>query len=61
MMVDAAQQAGVGTFIFSGLPSYIKLSDSKYTHADHFESKAQIEAYAASKADMTFISVQAAM
>jgi len=44
-MVDAAKEAGVKFFIFSGLPSIAKISAGKYKSCLHYDHKADIEAY----------------
>ncbi|KAJ6542599.1 NAD(P)-binding protein [Mycena capillaripes] len=45
-MVDAAKDANVGLLVWSGLESVSQISRGKYTHVDHFDSKAEITAYA---------------
>lgn len=60
MAVDCAKKAGVKTFIYSSLPSYANQKDSKYQKVDHFEGKAEINAYAKKTLDH-YVSVQAAM
>ncbi|KAJ7772956.1 NmrA-like family-domain-containing protein [Mycena maculata] len=44
-MVDASKEAGVKFFIFSSLPSLIKLSGGKYTNVSSYEDKDAIEEY----------------
>ncbi|KAH6638722.1 NAD(P)-binding protein [Boeremia exigua] len=53
-MVDAALEAKVQLFIYSGLPSPSKISDGKYTKIFHFESKATVDDYGRSKASSSF-------
>ena len=38
VLVDAAKAVGVDLFLYSGVPSYSKLSGGKYTHASHVDS-----------------------
>ncbi|KAJ6584327.1 hypothetical protein B0H19DRAFT_1216678 [Mycena capillaripes] len=44
-LVDAAKEAGVIFFVFSGPPSTSRLSGGKYTQARHFDNKEVIEKY----------------
>jgi len=44
-LADAAVAAGVEYFIWSSLPHVGKVSGGKYQHADHFDSKAEVEEY----------------
>ncbi|KAL1757071.1 hypothetical protein FB107DRAFT_289580 [Schizophyllum commune] len=44
-MVDASREAGVRFFVWSSLPSIKAISGGKYTKVQHFEDKAEIEAY----------------
>lgn len=44
-IVDEAVAAGVGLMIFSTLPSATKISNGKYAHVVHFDTKAEIEKY----------------
>ncbi|CAD6580118.1 MAG: hypothetical protein CYPHOPRED_001093 [Cyphobasidiales sp. Tagirdzhanova-0007] len=60
MMVDAAKEAGLQLFIYAGLPSYIKISNGKYVNVDHFDGKAEVEAYAKS-VKLNTVSIQPAM
>jgi len=60
-LVDAAKAAGVDLFVYSGLPSFSKISSGKYTHVDHFDGKADVTQYALSTFGKDhFKSVQAA-
>ncbi|KAJ7916486.1 NAD(P)-binding protein [Mycena leptocephala] len=45
MLIDAAKAVGVGLFIWSGLPSIIKISNGKYPNVDHFNGKAEVTEY----------------
>ncbi|KAJ7618904.1 hypothetical protein DFH06DRAFT_1342476 [Mycena polygramma] len=44
-LVDAAQEAGVKFFVFSGLPSISRLTGGKFTRARHFDNKEVIQEY----------------
>ncbi|KAF7365654.1 NmrA domain-containing protein [Mycena venus] len=44
-LIDAAKEAGVKFFVFSGLPSMSRISGGKYTRARHFDNKEVIEEY----------------
>jgi len=46
LLVDAAEAANVRLLVWSGLPSYKELSDGKYVHVYHFDSKAEVTQYA---------------
>jgi len=60
MMVDAAKQANVGLFIYAGLPNYNEITGGKYVNVDHFDGKAEVEAYAKEQG-VNIVSVQPAM
>lgn len=55
-IVDAVQQVledgTLERFIFSTLPGFKKQSGGKYTHAYHFDSKAEISDYLKSKGEL---------
>lgn len=44
-LADAAVAANVGYLIYSSLASPVNISGGKYQHADHFNSKAEVEQY----------------
>ncbi|KAJ7082957.1 hypothetical protein C8R44DRAFT_688380 [Mycena epipterygia] len=44
-MVDAAKEVGVKFFIFTSLPSIVKLSGGKYKNVLHYDQKAEVEEY----------------
>ncbi|KAF7294127.1 NmrA domain-containing protein [Mycena chlorophos] len=44
-LVDAAKEAGVKFFLWSGLPNMTKLSGGKYTGCFQYDKKAEIEDY----------------
>ncbi|KAJ7657377.1 hypothetical protein DFH06DRAFT_461568 [Mycena polygramma] len=44
-LVDAAKEAEVKFFVFSGLPSTSRLSGGKFTRARHFDNKEVIQEY----------------
>jgi hypothetical protein len=60
VLIDAAKEAGAKTFIFSGLPSYAKLTNGQYTKVLHFDGKAEIDAYGRSQQGISYVSVQPA-
>ncbi|KAG8883563.1 hypothetical protein FRB98_003061 [Tulasnella sp. 332] len=45
MFADAAKAANVRLFIWSGLENYTEISGGKYTHAAHFDAKAEVTQY----------------
>ncbi|KAK4054052.1 hypothetical protein OIO90_003697 [Microbotryomycetes sp. JL221] len=45
-LIDAAQQANVKLFVWSGLPAVCNISGGKLTKVHHFDSKAAITEYA---------------
>ncbi|KAF8197727.1 NAD(P)-binding protein [Mycena galopus ATCC 62051] len=58
LMIDAAKAGSVSGILWSGLPSVNKLSDGKYTHVWHFDSKAAVAEYGRA-AGVPFVEVQA--
>lgn len=46
LLVDTAKAVGVKLLIWSGLESLTSLSGGKFSHAEFFDSKAEITAYA---------------
>ncbi|GAA5839396.1 hypothetical protein JCM9279_005926 [Rhodotorula babjevae] len=48
-LVDACKAAGVQHVVYSSLPSVFKISNGKYKHVTHAESKATVSAYAQSQ------------
>ncbi|KAK7046382.1 NmrA domain-containing protein [Favolaschia claudopus] len=58
LLIDAAKAAGASGIIWSGLPSFIKHTNGKYTHVYHFEGKSLITAYGR-HSGVPFVDVQA--
>ncbi|KAJ7431248.1 NAD(P)-binding protein [Mycena galericulata] len=58
LLIDAAKAADVAGIVWSGLPSFTKLSGGKYTHIWHFDSKAAVTAYGR-QAGVPLVDVQA--
>ncbi|KAG8859563.1 hypothetical protein FRB96_004447 [Tulasnella sp. 330] len=64
LLVDAAKAAGVELFIWSGLVDAVGVSNGKFVHADHLDSKAVVTAYAkevTKSGGMRFINVMAGL
>jgi len=45
-LMDAVKAAGVKAIYWSGLPSVSEISGGRYTHVEHFDSKATVHKYA---------------
>ncbi|KAF7335659.1 NmrA domain-containing protein [Mycena venus] len=58
LLIDAAKSGGVSRIIWSGLPSFSKLSGGRLVHAHHFESKAAVTEYAR-QSGVPFVELQA--
>ncbi|KAJ7796091.1 NAD(P)-binding protein [Mycena olivaceomarginata] len=58
LLIDAAKSGGVSRIIWSGLPSYTKLSEGKLVHAYHFDSKALVTEHGR-QSGVPFVDLQA--
>jgi hypothetical protein len=60
LLIDAAKAGGASRILWSGLPSYSKLSGGKLVHAYHFDSKALVTEYAR-QSGVPFVELQAGL
>ncbi|KAK7002322.1 NmrA domain-containing protein [Favolaschia claudopus] len=58
LLIDASKAGGASRIIWSGLPSYDKLSGGRIVDAHHFESKAVVTEYAR-ESGVPFVDLQA--
>ncbi|KAF7340425.1 NmrA domain-containing protein [Mycena venus] len=58
LLIDAAKAGGVSGVVWSGLPSFTKISGGKYPHVWHFDGKAAVTEYGL-QAGVPFVDVQA--
>ncbi|KAJ7147504.1 NAD(P)-binding protein [Mycena crocata] len=58
MLINVAEEVGVGLFIWSGLESIIKVSKGKYSNVHHFNGKAEVTEFGI-LSGVPFVNIQA--